>query len=374
MSTTRALSGRELNRALLARQLLLERVALTPTAAIERLAGLQAQWAPAPYIGLWSRLAKFAIEDLERALAQRRVVKATLMRGTLHLVSAKDYPAICVATTRSRPERWAPASRRLADADRIHRATVTFARTARTREALAGFLVTQGVAADLSTPMLWWLIASHGWLVHVPPSGTWAYRKSGDLIAADAWIRAAREPDLEAAVVTTVQRHVAAFGPATPDDISSWSSIRTPAVRAALGSLGPKVRTFTDPRGRTLYDLKGAPLPDADTPAPVRFLPKWDSTLLAYAPPERVRILSEAHRKTVIGRNGDVAQTFLVDGMVAGTWSAAIKPREATIVVTPFVRLAKADRVALVEECERLARFIAPDAKTHGVRVSSTAR
>jgi len=263
----RALSLRELNRALLARQLLSKRAALTPTAAIERLAGLQAQWAPAPYVGLWSRLAKFAIADLERALAARTVVKATLMRGTLHLVSAKDYPALSVATTRSRPERWAPASRRLADADTIHRATIAYARSARTRDELARFLESQGVTADLSRPMLWWLIASHGWLVHVPPSGTWAHRLSGDLIAADAWIRSAREPELDAAVRVTVQRHLGAFGPATVDDISSWSSIRTPAIRAALAGLGAKVRTFADARGRTLYDVKGAPLPSADIAA-----------------------------------------------------------------------------------------------------------
>src|ERR1700716_247237 len=165
MSSPRALSDRELNRALLARQFLLKRAPLSPVTAIERLAGLQAQWAPAPYVGLWSRLAKFGIADLERALAARKVVKATLMRGTLHLVSAKDYPALCVATTRSRPERWAPASRRLAGADTNHRATVKYARATRTRQQLAEFLTTQGVAADLATPMLWWLIASHGWLV-----------------------------------------------------------------------------------------------------------------------------------------------------------------------------------------------------------------
>ena len=362
------LSDRELNRALLARQFLLKRAAISPASAIERLAGLQAQWSPAPYIGLWSRLAKFAIANLERALAARTVVKATLMRGTLHLVSAKDYPALCIATTRSRPERWAPKERRLADADNIHRATIKFARTVRTREALADFLTTQGVAADLSTPMLWWLIASHGWLVHVPPSGTWAHRRSGDLIAADAWIESARQPELTDAVRIAVQRHLGAFGPATVDDISSWSSIRTPAVRVALDALGPKVRTFADPRGRTLYDLKSAPLPPADTAAPVRFLPKWDSTLLAYAPPERVRILSEAHRKTVIGKNGDIAQTFLVDGMVAGTWSVAAKPKEAIVELQPFGKLARADRTALEEEGERLARFVAPDALAHGVR------
>ena len=369
MATPRVLSDRELNRALLARQLLLKRAALSPTAAIGRLAGLQAQWAPAPYVGLWSRLAKFTIADLEQALAARTVVKATLMRGTLHLVSAKDYPALSVATTRARPERWAPAARRLADADTIHRATITYARTARTREDLAIFLETQGVAADLSRPMLWWLIASHGWLVHVPPSGTWAHRVSGDLIAADAWIRSAREPEVDTAVRITVQRHLSAFGPATVDDISSWSSIRSPAIRAALDALGTKIRTFTDPRRRTLYDLRGAPLPDADTPAPVRYLPKWDSTLLAYAPPERVRILSEAHRRTVIGKNGDVAQTILIDGAVAGAWAIAAKPALATITVTPFGRVSKDDRIALTEEGERLAGFIAPASKRHRVTI-----
>jgi hypothetical protein len=363
----RVLSDRELNRALLARQFLLERAPISPTTAIERLAGLQAQWSPAPYVALWSRLVKFGITDLEQALAKRTVVKATLMRGTLHLVGAKDYPALSVATTRSRPERWAPAERRLADAEKIHRATVAYARDTRTPEELAAFLVTQGVTADLSRAMLWWLIASHGWLVHVPPSGTWAHRKAGNLIAADAWIRSAKEPELDAAVGLTISRHLRAFGPATADDISSWSSIRTPAIRAALATLGSKIRTFTDARRRTLYDLTGAPLPDADTPAPVRYLPKWDSTLLAYAPPERVRILSETHRRTVIAKNGDVAQTILLDGIVAGTWALAAKPAVATITVTPFGRVSKGDRTALTDEGERLARFIAPAAKAHRV-------
>ena len=367
MSEPRALSLRELNRALLARQFLLKRARLTPTAAIERLAGLQAQWAPAPYIGLWSRLAKFRVADLERALADRSVVKATLMRGTLHLVSAADYPAVCVATTRTRTGRWAPAARRIADGERVHAATIRYAKRPRTREELAEFLITQGISKELSRPMLWWLIATDGWLVHVPPSGTWAFRRSGDLVAADAWLRAARRPPVDAAVRLTVTRHLAAFGPATIEDVSSWSSIPTPAVRAALEAMASKIRTFRDPRGRTLYDLKGAPLPPADTAAPVRYLPKWDSTLLAYAPPERVRILSEAHRKTVIAKNGDVAQTILVDGMVAGTWSTAVTPRAATITVATFGRLAKADRRALDEEGERLVRFIAPGAKSHRV-------
>jgi hypothetical protein len=365
VATPGALSDRELNRALLARQFLLKRVALSPAAAIERLAGLQAQWAPAPYVGLWSRLATFAIADLEGALADRTVVKATLMRGTLHVVSAKDYPALSVAATRAGT--LDARARRLADPDTIHRATVKYARNARTREELAAFLETQGVASDLARPMLWWLIASHGWLVHVPPSGTWAHRLSGKLIAADAWIRSARQPELEAAVRIAVQRHLGAFGPAAVEDISSWSSIRTPVIRAALEALGAKIRRFTDPRGRTLYDLTGASLPDADTPAPVRYLPKWDSTLLAYAAPERVRILPEHHRKTVIQKNGDVLQTILVDGMVAGTWTTAVTRGEAVLTVTPFATLDRDDRAALVDEGERLIRFVEPEAKRHGV-------
>lgn len=369
MAALRVLTDRELNRALLARQLLLTRADLSPATAIERLAGLQAQWAPAPYIGLWSRLAKFAIADLERALATRKVVKASLMRGTLHLVSAKDYPALSVATTRARPERWTPLTRRVPNAAAIHRAALKYARTPRKREELAAFLAGQGVAKDLATPALWWMIASHGWLVHVPPSGTWAHRLSGALIAADAWLPSVREPELDAAVRLTVQRYLGAFGPATVDDIASWSSMRTPAIRAALSFLGPKIRTFADARGRTLYDLKGAPLPAAETPAPVRFLPKWDSTLLAYAPPERVRILSEAHRKTVIGKNGDVSQTILVDGMVAGTWTVVARPREAIVAIAPFGRIPKADRAALIEEGERLALFVAPSSKSHGARI-----
>lgn len=367
MATPRVLSDRELNRALLARQLLLKRAALTPAAAIEKLAGLQAQFSPAPYIGLWSRLTTFAIRDLEHALESRSVVKATLMRGTLHIVSATDYAPLVVAMTTSRGDRWAPEARRLADAATVHRAALRYAKTPRTRGELAEFLTTQGVTKELSAPMLWWLIATQGWLVHVPPSGSWGHHRAGDLIAFDSWIGPRRLPDVADAVSLMVTRHLAAFGPATVDDISSWSSMRTPAIRTALTELGPRIRTFSDPRGRTLYDLRGAPLPGADTVAPVRYLPKWDSTLLAYAAPERVRILSETHRKTVIAKNGDVAQTILVDGVVAGTWALTSKTALAVVTVTAFKKLAKADRTALTEEGERLARFIAPAAKAHRV-------
>ena len=362
------LTLRELNRALLARQLLLKRAALAPEAAIERLAGLQAQWAPAPYVGLWSRLTRFAIADLERALAERRVVKATLMRGTLHLVSAADYPSLSVATTAVRPESWVPVYRRVVDdPERVHAATLRYAREPRTREELVAFLVTQGVRADLARPFLWWLIASRGWLVHAPPSGTWTHRRSGDLVAADRWLGRAKRPAVAPAVRHAVLRHLAAFGPATVEDVASWSAMRTPPIRDAIAGLGRGLREFRDERGRTLYDVARAPRPAGDTEAPVRFLPKWDSTLLAYAPPERVRILAEAHRRTVIGKNGDVAQTFLVDGMVAGTWELAAKRGAAVLTLRPFGRLTKADRLALEAEGVRLARFAMAEASAHHV-------
>ena len=366
----RVLSLRELNRALLARQLLLKRAPLSPANAIERLAGLQAQWSPAPYVGLWSRLTRFTIADLERALAERTVVKATAMRGTLHLLSAGDYPhlSVALAAADARSASFIPAGRRIADVDRLHKSVLRFARRARTREALADFIGTQPGLPDVPpASLLWWLIAARGWLVHVPPSGTFGHRRSGDLIAASLWLRGIRTPSVAVAVQHVVRRHLGAFGPASIEDISSWSSLRTPAIRAAIEQLGAAVRPFADERGRALYDLARAPRPPADSGAPPRFLPKWDSTLLAYVPADRVRILAEAHRKVVIGKNGDVAQTFLIDGTVAGTWELALKRDEAILALTPFGRLAKADRLALVEEGERLARFAMAEARAHHV-------
>jgi hypothetical protein len=153
------------------------------------------------------------------------------------------------------------------------------------------------------------------------------------------------------------------------EDVTSWTSVRAAAVRAAIAAMGRAVRVFRDERGRTLYDLATAPRPPADTPAPVRFLPKWDSTLLAYTPAERVRILPADHHKQVIIKNGDVAQTVLVDGMVAGTWALLAKPREAVVEVRPFARLGRVAKAELREEGERLARFLAPEARAHGARV-----
>jgi hypothetical protein len=385
------LTLRQLNRALLARQLLLKRVRLDPARAIERLGALQAQWPPAPYVALWSRLDRFSVASLERALEERTVVKATVMRGTLHLMSAADYPYYAVASPEARRRNWdtversilrywagqTPETRRVAanwrglgDHARLHRCLVRYASTPRSREDLITFLAKQAkLPVELARHFLWSFIAAYGGIINVGGSAKWSNRSAREVVAARSWLGSDAPPTFEAAVAHTVRRYLAAFGPATLADISSWTSIRTPPIGAALAAFGADVRRFRDDRGRLLYDLARAPRPAADTAAPVRFLAKWDSPLLAYSPPERIRIIAEAHRKSVIVKNGDVAQTYLVDGVVAGTWETRLQRGQAVLALTPLGRLARADRAALIEEGERLARFIHPDARDHAVRV-----
>jgi hypothetical protein len=389
------LTLRELNRALLARQLLLRRVRLAPASAIERLGALQAQWPPAPYIALWSRLEGFKIATLERALEQRSVVKATVMRGTLHLMSANDYPYYAVASPEARRVGWETFERAilrywggqsaetrrfvakwpgLGDHAVLHAALLGHARTPRTREELIEFLAKQTrMPLELARHFIWAFVAAYGGLVHVPASAAWVSRGSRELIAARAALGRKALPTFAEAVTHTVRRHLAAFGPATVADISSWTSVRTKPINEALATLAPEVREFEDERGRTLYDLGRAPRPAGDTHAPVRFLAKWDSPLLAYSPPERVRILSEEYRRSVIAKNGDVVPTVLVDGMVAARWGARLAGRRAVLEISAFQRLAAGDRAAVTDEGERLVRFIHPEAHAHDVRFVSAA-
>lgn len=365
------LSERALNRALLARQLLLERAAATPVAAIERVAGLQAQWSPAPYIGLWTRLARFAIDDLERALAEHTVVKATVMRGTLHLLSAREFPFYATATAAARNDLWRnPKLETDIDMDRLEARLHRYIASApRTFEELALLIAdAAGDDRDRQRYLIRRLVFNRGAVVHTPPSGTWRHYRTGGYVAGRSWVADWREPAVDDATDHVVRRHLGAFGPATVDDVGSWSAIRTPLIRESLARLAGVTR-FRDERGRELFDLARSPRPEPDCAAPVRFLPKWDSTLLGYAAPERVRILPEQLRKAVILKNGDVLQTILVDGTVAGTWSTAVTRGEAILSITPLVKLVRADRAALVDEGERLIRFVEPEAKRHGVTV-----
>jgi len=294
--------------------MLLKRERVDVVTAIERLAALQAQWPRAPYVGLWSRLATFERDDLESALTEGTVLKATLMRGTLHLASARDYPGYAVAAPEARRAAWSstqatllrgmsksvPEARRyvaaggtgIRDAAKFHERLLRHAATPRSRDDFVELIVkTERVPRGVAQFLVWNFIASFGMLVHVPESGMFAANRAGDVVAARVALTSLRVPPLTAAAVHLVRRYLAAFGPSSIDDVSSWTSMRTPTIRHALETLAPELLAFHDERGRLLYDLAKAPRPSEDTPAPVRFLPKWDSTLLAFTPAERIRIL-----------------------------------------------------------------------------------
>jgi hypothetical protein len=364
------LALRELNRALLARQFLLKRQKLDVVDAVERLACLQGQWAPSPYVALWSRLSGFERERLTRTIDRGELVKATLMRATLHLVSAHEYPAYSLATMEGRFGAWRPpGGPALADLAKLHRAVMAFAgKTARTRAEIQEFIADHlppSAAKDerLRSWFSWAAVATSG-LVWEAAGAHFEHRQLGRHIAPPAKLRRAPKP--EVAYDLVVRRHLGAFGPATVADIATWSSVRVANIRAALARM-KDLRRFADERGRELLDLSRAPRPSADVVAPPRFLARFDAAILGHAAPERTRILPEQYRKAVIF-SAEVWPTFLVDGMVAGRWTVAVRPKEAVLELKPFKPLARADRAALIAEGEQLVRFYAPRSKTHGVR------
>ena len=340
--TERVLTERDLNRALLARQLLLERRRLGVQQAVERLCALQAQWPQSPYIALWARVVDFRKEQLTRALEQHKVVKSSLFRITLHITSARDYPFYAAVLVRSVHETTPRVTVQRAQqlARRIRAAAMKATLTHEQVEAFAAEELGQRWRTRVLTPLL-----------HLPPGGTWSHYGRVQLRAME-FVLGVDLPSREDGAERLVRRYLAAFGPATQQDLLRFGGLRLGDVRAGLERLG--LRRFRDERGRLLLDLPGAPLPDGETAAPVRFLPKWDSSLLAYAPPERTRILPEKFRPSVIAKNGDVAPTVLVDGFVAATWDMAAK-RELTI--TPLRRLTKAERAEVDTEGERLVEF-----------------
>jgi uncharacterized protein YcaQ len=365
-----ALSLRELNRALLARQLLLKRQKLDVVDAVERLACLQGQWAPSPYVALWSRLTRFERERLTRAVDRREIVKATLMRATLHLVSAREYPAYSLATMEGRFGAWRPpGGPALAELDDLHRAVMAFAeKTPRTRaeiqEFTAGHLPPSAAKNERLRNWFSWAAVATSGLIWDAAGAHFEHRQLGRHIAPPAKLRKAPRP--QDAYALLVRRHLGAFGPATVADIATWSSLRVPNIRAALAQM-QDLRRFTDDRGRELIDLSRAPRPSADAEAPARFLARFDAAILGHAAPERTRILPEEYRKAVIF-SAEVWPTFLVDGFVAGRWAIAVRPKEALLELKPFKRLSRPDRASLIDEGEKLVRFYAPESKTHGVR------
>jgi winged helix DNA-binding protein len=343
----RVLTERELNRALLARQLLLERVKLPIPRALERVGGLQTQDARSGYIGLWSRLAGFEREHLTRALERRSVVQATMMRATIHMASARDYPLFAEGVREGRRQWWEKAHSKRFDTRKVPRAAN------RVRSLLSdGPRWRKELVEELRLDsMIWNGVGMWVDLVRAPPSGTWE-RPRGDLYAmAETWLgpsNATEEKGLE----LLVRRYLGAFGPASLKDAANWAGLAPRRLEPVMERV--KLRRFRAEDGTELLDLPRAPLPDADTPAPVRFLPAWDATLLAHA--RRTQILAERHRAKVFNtKTPHSLQTFLVDGQVAGVW----KVERGRMKLEPFEPLPGKARKELDDEAERLAAFMA---------------
>ena len=337
----RTLTLRDLNRATLARQLLLERRRLGVVPAVERLAGLQAQWAPAPYVGLWTRISGFRREALERALLSRRIVRAVLMRGTIHLVSLADY-GIFGAAVGLPP--WLRAD--AADlGDRLHDAVREFGRVPRTRAEVTDFLATEHGIDLRSAEAVWYAVRTRSRLTHAPESGLWRQKGLTRYVAIEH-----PAPNPATARAELVRRYLGAFGPATRADVAAWSGLRVREVEPALDALEP-LRRFRDEQGRELYDLPRAPLPGGDAPAPVRFLPRFDNLVLSHK--DRTRVLPEDYRPLVID-GGWVRSTFLVDGLVAGAWEV----EGDRVRLEPFAPLPRTWRREVEGEAARLEAWL----------------
>jgi hypothetical protein len=324
----RTLTLRELNRALLARQLLLSRKPMPALRAIERVAGLQAQSAPAAQIGLAVRVEGFQPAEL----AGRKVVRATLMRATIHLVSARDYLLFLPALLPSLRRKWRQyraGDPEPADLDGIAASVLAAADEPRTHREL------RALFEDDELGSMWFRVRHHVPFVRV----------DGRYVAAEAWLgRAFGDPD--EGMGHLVRRYLGAFGPATTADVAAWSGLQVAELRPALERV--RLRRFRDEAGRELLDVPGAPLPPADTPAPPRLLPRFDNLVLSHA--DRARVIAEEHRKRIV-RAAEVDATFLVDGFVAGRW----KLDRGKLELDPFVKLPRGDVAELRAEATRLS-------------------
>jgi hypothetical protein len=349
------LGPRELNRATLERQMLLRRRELPALDAIEHLVGMQAQAPSPPYIGLWTRLKDFRPDELGRLILERRAVRIALMRNTVHLVSARD----CLAL---RPLVQPVLDRTLYStrANRAHlegvdaEALVAAGRALleerpRTAKELGEQLQEQWPERDPAA--LARAIRHLLPLVQVPPRGVWGKSGPAAHTTAESWLGSPLDP--APSIEHVVLRYLGAFGPATVKDVQTWSGLTR--LGEVVERLRPRLRTFRDERGRELFDLPDAPMPDPDTPAPSRFLPEFDNLILSHA--DRTRFIAEEYRKALASRNGMVPAAFLTGGFVQGTWKTERSRGRASLEIKPFEPLAKVDRDALAEEGEILLRF-----------------
>jgi len=346
METT--LTVRALNRAMLGRQMLLERSRLSLTAVVERMGGIQNQYAPAGYIGLWSRMRAFERPMLTGALEERRLIQGTMMRGTIHVVSAADYWPMMAGIARVNREWFSKVQQREigdTDLDAVVEAVeqeladgpLRFA-DLQARLTARRFPARAANWANFCMPM-----------VRVPPSGTWERRRADRYGLAGQWLPPV-EVGEDDGIGHLVRRYLGAFGPASLKDIAGWMGLNVGQMRHVAD--GMELRRLRDEGGGPLFDLADATLPDPDTPAPPRFIAVWDAMLLVHA--RRTGLLPEAYRPHLFStRIPQSVNSFLLDGQVAGSW----RFEDGEIRLSPFRTLAARERAALEEEAHRLAAF-----------------
>jgi winged helix DNA-binding protein len=358
------LTRRRLNRATLARQMLLQREGGSALEAVERLCGMQAQEPRPPFPGLWTRLQAFRGVDLHRALHDRTIVRGTLMRGTLHLMSAADYVAhrttLQPMLTRSLAL-LGPRAEGLAAEQVLPVARALLGERPRTFGELRAALVE--AFPGINDRALGFTVRMSLPLVMIPTEDRWGFPANARFGLAESWLGTpiSDKADPEGLIL----RYLAAFGPATAADVQQWSGLQ--GIKPVLESLRPRLSLFRDERGRTLFDLPDAARPAEETPAPPRFLPEFDNLLLSHA--DRTRVLADEHRHFILGaKNGRIPATFLVDGWVAGIWRVERKKHVATLAMTPFAPLPKDAAVALAEVGEALLRFLEEDAVSFDLR------
>jgi hypothetical protein len=361
------LTARALNRALLARQMLLDRHVVSAVDAVAKLVAMQAQVARPPFVGLWTRLRDFDRAELSGALHDRRIVRVTSLRGTLHLMTTADYAAMRGALHGMLTRGMQSILRGRAatfDLPAIEAEGRRFFTKPATFDALRDHLLQKFAGQDERA--MAYAIRMHVPLVQVPTDAKWAYPAAADFAVADGWLSkkistAVASPD------TLVRRYLAAFGPATPADAQAWSGLQ--GLRDVFESMRSSLVTFRDARNRELFDVPDAPRPPEDADAPVRFVPDFDNLVLAHD--DRSRIVADAHRARVTLKNLQVRATFLVDGMVAGTWRSERKRKTAVLVLEPFGAVTRRVRAALEEEGDTLLSFLEDDATEHDMKWAS---
>ncbi len=359
---TGTLGTRALNRALLARQVLLERRAVTAASAVEHLVGMQAQSPQAPYVGLWSRLDGFHSDQLATLIANRRAVRTSLMRTTLHLVTARDCvrlrPVLQPVLTRAfGSTHFAKQLAGLEIQPVLDAGTTLLEETPMSTAALGRRLAERWPDRDpvALAHAVRYLVP----LVQVPPRGLWGRTGQATFTTVRSWL--GRPVATEDRPDRMVLRYLGAFGPASVRDIRAWCWLTR--LRTVVERLRPRLQLFRDEKGVELFDLPDAPRPDVDTPAPPRFLPEYDNLLLSHA--DRTRVIAHADRARAFTKG-----SFLVDGFVAGTWQVERARGGADLLVEPFEPLRRRDQNDVTEEAERLAAFVAGDAHPGRVRVA----